>query len=147
MIFSPFSTRNSFALWLTSTLTPSAWNCFITIAETSASSRSMMRGAISTCVTCAPKRAKHWVSSQPIGPPPSTTRRLGRTRMFHTVSEVRGFISFSPGIGGTNGRAPAAMTMLFVVKVRTAPSSPLMSTAHGDLIFACPRTTSTPRLE
>ena len=43
--------------------------------DTSSSSRVSRRGAISTCVTCEPRRAKACASSQPIGPPPSTTRR------------------------------------------------------------------------
>ena len=52
-------------------------------------SRIMMRGAISTWVTWAPRRAKVWVSSEPIGPPPSTTSRRGSARSSQTLSEVR----------------------------------------------------------
>ena len=44
---------------------------------TSGSSRSISRGAISTCVTWLPSRAKACASSQPIGPPPSTSSRRG----------------------------------------------------------------------
>ncbi len=103
-----------------------------------------MRGSISTCVTCAPKRAKACVSSQPIGPPPSTTRRCGSARNSHRLSEVRGRTSASPGMGGMNGRAPAAMTMFRVVSTCFAPSSFVTSTVHGLVIRAVPDTTSTP---
>ena len=106
----------------------------------------MMRGAISTCVTWAPKRANACVNSEPIGPPPSTSRRLGRVRIFHTVSEVSGFISLRPGIGGTSGRAPAAITMLRVVSVCLLPSAFFTSTVQGEVIFASASITSTPRL-
>ena len=49
----------------------------------------MMRGAISTCVTAEPSRAKACASSQPIGPPPSTTSLAGSSRRLHSVSLVR----------------------------------------------------------
>ena len=62
---------------------------YAAFARASGSSRSSRRGAISTWATCAPRRAKAWVSSQPMGPPPSTTRRRGSVRRFQTVSEVR----------------------------------------------------------
>ena len=52
-------------------------------------SRIISRGSISTRVTCEPMRAKAWASSQPIGPPPSTTRRAGCSCSCHTESEVR----------------------------------------------------------
>src|ERR1700682_4382035 len=77
-----------------------------------------MRGSISIWVTFAPRRAKHCASSQPMGPPPRTTRRRGSVRMSQTVFDVSGFASLRPGIGGTNGSAPAAITMLFVANVR-----------------------------
>ena len=83
----------------------------------------MMRGAISTCVTALPSLAKLCASSLPIGPPPSTTKRFGSAVRPQTVSLVRKPASFSPGIGGTNGLAPAAMTMFFVVSVCLRPSA------------------------
>ncbi len=126
---------------------PSARNCFVTSSENSASSRTMMRGSISICVTFAPRRAKHCASSQPIGPPPSTTRRLGSVRMSQTVSEVSGFDSRRPGIGGTKGAAPAAITMLLVRITRLVPSASAASTVQGEVIFAVPFRHSTPRLE
>ena len=42
-----------------------------------------------------------------------------------------------PGIGGTNGRAPAAMTMARVVSVRV-PAAVFTSTVQGEVIFASP---------
>jgi hypothetical protein len=50
-----------------------------------------------------------------------------------------------PGIGGTKGRAPAAMTMLRVVNRSVAPPARVTSTSHGETIFALPSITSTPR--
>ncbi len=49
----------------------------------------MIRGSISTCVTWLPSRAKAWVSSLPIGPPPSTTSFSGKSRKDQILSEVR----------------------------------------------------------
>ncbi len=102
-----------------------------------------MRGSISTWVTREPNLAKHCASSQPIGPPPSTTSRGGNALRFQTVSDVRQPISASPGMGGTNGRAPAAMTMARVVSART-PAAVFTSTVQGDVIFASPCRHSTP---
>ena len=68
---------------------PSDRNFRRTISLTSGSSRSISRGAISTSVTRLPSRAKACASSQPIGPPPSTSSRGGSVRSSHSVSEVR----------------------------------------------------------
>ena len=103
-----------------------------------------MRGSISTCVTLAPNRAKACASSQPIGPPPSTTRRGGSLRRSQSDSEVRYRILSRPGIGGTKGAAPAAMTIERVVRRRVVPSSRRISTSQGDTIFASPMMHSTP---
>ena len=88
MIFSPFTTLKLFALCSTRTSMPSARKRCATISEISGSSLIMIRGSISTCVTLEPRRAKHCASSEPIGPPPSTTRRCGSSRSSQTVSEV-----------------------------------------------------------
>jgi hypothetical protein len=47
-------------------------------------------------------------------------------------------------MGGTKGRAPAAMTMLRVVSFSVAPLLRVTSTSQGETIFAEPSTTSTP---
>jgi hypothetical protein len=96
-------------------------------------------------MTLEPRRAKACASSQPIGPPPSTTRRAGSLRNSQTLSEVRQPIASMPGIGGTKGRAPAAITIERVVSVCFLPSAPVISTAHGETILASPCTQSTPR--
>jgi len=48
-----------------------------------------------------------------------------------------------PGIGGTKGLAPVAMTMDRVVSVRT-PATVFTSTSHGETILASPIMTLTP---
>ncbi len=143
--FSPFSTTTCFALWPVNTATPSFSKDLATSADTSGSSRMRMRGSISTCDTLAPKRAKHCVNSEPMGPPPSTTKRFGRSRKFQTVSLVKNPASAKPGIGGTNGRAPVAMTMFFAVNVCFDPSELVTSTAHGETMRALPVKHSTPK--
>ena len=52
-------------------------------------------------------------------------------------------MSSSPGIGGTKGRAPAAITMARVVRV-CVPAAVFTSTAQGETIFASPCRQSTP---
>jgi hypothetical protein len=47
-------------------------------------------------------------------------------------------------MGGTNGRAPAAITMLRVVSVRFSPPASATSTVQGDVMRASPRRHSTP---
>ncbi len=78
-----------------------------------------------------------------MGPPPSTTSRFGNASRDHSASDVRHPTVSMPGIGGTTGRAPAAITMLRVVRVRT-PSAVCTSTDHGDVIVASPLMHSTP---
>ena len=88
--FSPFSIRNCLRLVAEQhARRPPSRKRARTISEISGSSRTRMRGSISTCVTCEPKRAKACASSQPIGPPPSTSSRCGSARRSHSVSEVR----------------------------------------------------------
>ena len=65
-------------------------------------------------------------------------------RSSQTVSEVRGEAAASPGIGGTKGRAPAAITMFLVVRVREPPPASATSTVQGEVIFAVPLRHSTP---
>ena len=49
----------------------------------------------------------------------------------------RGRLRSSPGNDGTNGREPAAMTMVRVVRV-SVPLSPCTSTVHGESAWPCP---------
>ncbi len=57
---------------------------------------------------------------------------------------MSGAASASPGIGGTKGRAPAAITMFLVVRTSRVPSSFAISTVQGSTMRAVPATTSTP---
>jgi hypothetical protein len=99
-----------------------------------------MRAPISTCVTWLPRRAKVCVSSEPIGPPPSTTRRLGSSRRFHTLSEVRQPTALNAGnrrheglgAGGNDDAARAQALRAAVARV--------ISTSHGETILAVPCT-------
>ena len=134
-----------FHRWPSRSCTPSAARPSATALDTSGSSRTSRRGAISTCVTAQPSRAKAWLSSQPIGPPPSTSRRSGRVRSCQMVSDVSASTSSMPGMGGTNGRAPAAMTMARVVSVCTWPPGAVISTCQGETMRARPSATSTPK--
>ena len=63
------------------------------------------------------------------------------------MSEVSGFTSASPGIGGTSGPEPVAMTMLRVVRRWLVPSAREISTSQGVTIRAVPCTQSTPSFE
>ena len=121
------------------TVIPSASNLVRTASLTSKSSFSNNRFMPSNNVTFDPNRENACASSQPMGPPPTITNRLGNSRIFQSVSLVSGWTSSMPGIGGTNGRAPVAITIFFVVNV-----SPFISTRKGSMIFASPSYTFTP---
>ena len=76
----------------------------------------------------------------------STAEHDQATRQFTQVpdrvgSQVADF--GESGIGGTNGRLPAAITMLFVVSVR-GPDAVRTSTVHGVVMRAVPAMHSTP---
>jgi hypothetical protein len=106
-----------------------------------------MRGSISTCVTCEPSRAKACVSSQPIGPPPSTTSRFGRSRRFpHRVGgqvadlgQPRDRRHEGPRAGGDDDVLRRQR-----VPLRAGGGGGLRrrvtSTVHGEVIFAVPST-------
>ena len=79
------------------------------MAAHSGSSRASGCAASST-VTAAPSRRNACASSRPIGPAPITTRCSGRVVRSNTVSLVRCGVSASPGIGGSAGDEPVAIT-------------------------------------
>ena len=91
-VFTPLAFSNRKALCDVMTCTPSAVSAFCAKLDTSSSSRIKIRGAISICETTEPSRAKLCANSQPIGPPPRTTKRLGMTsslaKASHSVSLV-----------------------------------------------------------
>ena len=62
-------------------------NAVLTNPAASASSRAI-KSPISTCVTWQPRRTKVCANSQPIGPPPNTNNRSGRSVNDQIVSDV-----------------------------------------------------------
>ncbi len=88
---------------------PSAASSAVSRLASSGSSRGS-NGPASITVTAAPSRRCAWANSMPTGPPPITTRCPGSTRLAKTVSLVKlGTVSM-PGIGGTTGVEPVAIT-------------------------------------
>ena len=60
------------------------------------------------------------------------------------MSLVKKEASCSPGIGGTVGLAPVAITIWRVLKVCSEPSGRRITTVQGEVMRACPCSTSTP---
>ena len=110
-----------------------------TLAAASGVSRASTRSAASTIVTCEPKRASAWPSSQPIGPPPSTRRRRGSSASCQTVSEVSGSLVCSPGRSGTTGDDPVVSSAWSNVT-----STPPTSARPGPANLTVPWATATP---
>ena len=73
-------------------------------------------------VTWVPSRAKAWAISQPIGPAPMIASRRGCSVNPNSVSFVRYGTAARPGIGGTAGRPPVAITARRNVSVLPATS-------------------------
>jgi len=63
-------------------------------------------GPCCTIVTRTPNRENTWASSQPIGPPPSTTSEPGSSVTRTASRFVQYGVPASPSIGGTAGRVP-----------------------------------------
>ena len=115
-------------------------NCFASSLAASASSCGIRLGSISMIVTSEPKRAKIDANSQPMIPPPRTTRRFGSSVWARRPVESTQRGESSPSIGGRIGKLPVA-----TMAVRKVTSSP-PSTA---IVFAsvnrpAPLTHSTP---
>ena len=97
--------------------------------------------AASSTVTAAPRRRNACASSRPTGPPPMTIRCSGRVARSNTVSLVRYGTASSPGIGGSDGDDPVAIT-----KRRAAISVPSpATTVSRSLKRAAAAITRTPR--
>src|SRR4029078_5680196 len=79
-------------------------------SEASGSSTATRRSATSTTVTSTPYRAKTWATSQPIGPPPSTTSDAGRSVTVTASRLVQYGVPSRPSIGGAVGRVPVLST-------------------------------------
>ena len=107
-----------------------------TSADTSASSRSRRRGAISTCVTREPRRANACASSQPIG-----RRRARRSRAAARAGPRR---SRRSAPRPARCRESAARTAVRRSRSRccawserrTLPSAAVTSTSHGETMRA-----------
>ena len=106
--------------------------------STSSGSSRGSSGPRSSTVTRAPSRRCACAISMPIGPPPITIRCSGSTRLAKTVSLVRYGSRSSPGIGGTAGREPVAITNRRG-RISTSPArtvrglgEPRLGAQHGD---------------
>ena len=97
-------------------------SCLAISGSTSASTRSRP----SKRATVVPKSWKICAISMPMAPPPTMARRPGRPGRFQMVSEVSTppvcRPSRAPGMGGTKGGAPVAMTA--APKVMRSPWEP-----------------------
>ena len=119
--------------------TPSASSAADTTAAASTSSRGRTCAPACTSVTTLPKRANDWASSVPMGPPPITSNRAGRSVSEKIDSLVSYGVSARPGIGGRAARAPVAM-----IALRNRSTMSFTEIASGPLNVACPKKTSMP---
>ena len=107
--------------------------------ETSASSRGIRCGCISTTVTAAPKRRNTCANSSPTYEPPTTTRCSGTRSSARIELLSRCGTSSTPGMRGTEARPPTLMKM----RGDDSTSSPTR-TCVGDSKAACPCSTVQP---
>ncbi len=117
--------------------TPSSRSASSTRAAASASTRGSNRSTAWTSVTCEPTRAKNCASSQPTGPPPSTTNERGTSSASVASTFVQYGTCSSPGIGGNAGEDPVAIT-----NRSYGSSCPSTRTRPGSATTASPRTSS-----
>ncbi len=95
---------------------------------------------MSTTVTSLPRRRNACAISQPMGPLPTISSCGTFSRRSKIVSLVRKGVVSRPGIGGTAGREPVAMTNWLAVNRR-----PSTSKASAPVNRPSPKITSTPR--
>ena len=87
-----------------------------------------------TTVVGTPKRAYTWAISQPVGPPPRTSRLFGSSRASVASRFVHGSIASRPGIVGTFEKLPTAtMTFAGVELVDLVVVADLDAAATDDL--------------
>ena len=111
----------------------------------SGSSSGSSRSAPSATVTSLPNRAKTWPSSTPIAPPPSTTRDPGTCSVSIASRLVQKGVPARPGIGGTAGAVPAAMTTARWARSTCSPPADRATvTSPGAVIRPRPRTRMPP---
>ena len=95
-------------------------NSFASSFAASASSCGISVSSISTIVTSEPKRWKIEANSQPMMPPPRTTRRSGTSVCASRPVESTQRGESSPSIGGRIGNEPVATIALLNVIVLAA---------------------------
>ena len=100
---------------------PRLRNAFSSSFAASSSSVGMRCGSISMIVTSVPKRLKIDANSQPMIPPPRTTRRAGTSVWARSPVESTQRGESSPGIGGRIGNEPVATIAL--LKFTSSPPS------------------------
>ena len=96
-------------------------NCLASSFDASASSIGISAGSISMIVTSEPKRSKIDANSQPMIPPPRTTRRFGTFSWASRPVESTQRSESSPSIGGRIGNDPVAT--IACLKVTSSPPS------------------------
>src|SRR6266498_1729217 len=115
-------------------------NCFASSFAASASSWGISVSSISMIVTSEPKRRKIDANSQPMIPPPRTTRRRGTLSCASRPVESTQSGLSSPSIGGRIGNEPVATTA--DLNVMSSPPSTVI--VFASLKLPLPFTHSTP---
>jgi hypothetical protein len=115
-------------------------NAFASSFVASRSSCGISESSISTIVTSVPNRSKMEANSQPMIPPPRTTRRFGTSVWASSPVESTQRAESSPGIGGRIGNEPVAT----IAVVKLTSSAPSTASVLASLNRAAPFTHSTP---
>ncbi len=129
------------------TAMPSASKAALTSSPANGSSRASRRPPRTTTVTSwLPRRRNAWASSQPTGPPPSTTRRPGTSVAAVAPRLSQGRASARPGTGGIWGELPVASTTArrAVSSRRPPPSGSSTWTVRSPVSRPVPLTSSIP---
>src|SRR4249920_2554111 len=124
----PWYTRRPLSVSSTLSQVVSRWtvmsrlpNCLVSSFAASASSCGISCGSISMIVTSEPKRLKIDANSQPMIPPPRTTRRFGTSVCARSPVESTQRLESRPSIGGRSGYEPVAM--IACLKLTSSPPS------------------------
>ena len=115
-------------------------NCLASSLAASASSCGISVGSISMIVTSEPKRRKIEANSQPMIPPPSTTRRFGTSVCASRPVESTQRGESMPSIGGRSGNEPVAT----IACLNVTSSPPSTAIVFASLKRPVPLTHSTP---
>ncbi len=115
-------------------------NCLASSFAASASSCGISVSSISTIVTSLPNRLKIEANSQPMMPPPRTTRRFGTDSCASSPVESTQRGESRPGIGGRSGNEPVATT----AERKVTSSPPSTAIVFASLKRPVPLTHSTP---